>query len=402
MKSVLTVFVIGLSLLNPSHSVGQKQAAKRPAPATNKSPEWHFVVSGDSRNCGDMIMPAIALGAARHKAEFYWHLGDFRAMHAPDQDLLGELEETGKTRQNLSLNEYQELAWDDFIKMQIAPFQKLDVPVVLGIGNHELVPPKDRAQYIAKFSKWIDAPVIKAQRIADDRSAQQPRTYYHWRQHGLDFINLDNGSKDQFDQQQLAWFHRVLKQDRQDPRVLTIVVGMHQSLPDGISNSHSMAESPAGLQSGRCVYKSLARFQRQTRKRVYVLASHSHFYMPNIYDTPFWRANNDVGRSILPGWIIGTAGATRPRLPENSPKGARTDVYGYLLATVNAGGKPGAVNFEFKQIHQNPGDGEEFVADDVKRLFSREAQEYCLNGNSDMRPAEVLVEPPDAPCPEDR
>ena len=75
-------------------------------------------------------------------------------------------------------------------------------------------------------------------------------------------------------------------------------------------------------------------------------------------------------------------------------------MYGYLLATVNAGGVPGAINFEFKQVQKNKGDGEDFVSDDVKRMFSREAQDYCLNGNSDMSPAKVLPEAPEAPCPE--
>lgn len=400
MKSLLITVLVGLCVCNPAGSVAQKRQARHPARAAKKNPEWRFVVSGDSRNCGDLIMPAIAAGAARHKAEFYWHLGDFRAMHEPDQDLQGEFDDSGRVRPNLTLKEYQELAWDDFINRQLGPFQKLDIPVFLGIGNHELVPPKDRAQYVAKFAKWLDAEVIKNRRVADDPSVRQPLTYYHWRQHGVDFINLDNGSKDQFDRQQLAWFNRVLKQDREDPQVRTIVIGMHQALPDSIGNSHSMTESAAGIESGRCVYKSLARFQRETRKRVYLLASHSHFYMPNIYDTPFWRANQVAGHAILPGWIVGTAGAIRYRLPENSPKEARTDVYGYLLATVNAGGKPGAIDFEFKQIHKNQAEGEDFVTDDVKKAFSREAQEYCLNANSNMNPANVVPEPPDAPCPE--
>jgi hypothetical protein len=79
---------------------------------------------------------------------------------------------------------------------------------------------------------------------------------------------------------------------------------------------------------------------------------------------------------------------------------ARTDVYGYLLATVNAGGKRGAIKFEFKQIHNRKDEGEDFIPDNVKQMFSREANQYCLDGNSDMSPAKVLPEPPDAPCTE--
>ncbi len=42
---------------------------------------WHFAVSGDSRNCGDVVMPAIAKSAAANQAAFYWHAGDFRAIY---------------------------------------------------------------------------------------------------------------------------------------------------------------------------------------------------------------------------------------------------------------------------------------------------------------------------------
>ena len=133
---------------------------------------------------------------------------------------------------------------------------------------------------------------------------------------------------------------------------------------------------------------------------MYVLASHSHFYMPDIYNTDFWRSNQSTKGVILPGWIVGTAGAVRYRLPDNSPEKAETDVYGYLVATVNAGGKPGVIDFQFKQIRNRKDEGEDFVPDDVKKMFSSQAQQYCLSGNSDMAPAKLLAEPPDTPCPE--
>jgi hypothetical protein len=390
-------FVILLSaflLLVGGPAMGQAPQST-PAPSPK---EWHFVVSGDSRNCGDFIMPAIADGAARHQASFYWHLGDFRAMRAPDQDLQGELDRSGKVR-HLDVDDYHVRAWDDFVEMQIAPFEKHGIPVFLGIGNHELIPPKDRLQYVERFAKWIDS-LAKEQRPADGANSRPPRTYYHWQQDGIDFISLDNASHDQFDPEQLSWFNRLLKQDANDPAVLAVVVGMHKALPDSISNWHSMAESQEGMRSGRCAYNSLVRLQQDSHKRVYVLASHSHFYMPDIYNTQFWRSSKNAKHTVLPGWIIGTAGAVRYRLPEHSPSSAKTDVYGYLLATVNAGGVPGAIDFEFKQVQKNKGDGEDFVSDDVKKMFSREAQDYCLNGNSDMSPANVLPEPPEAPCPE--
>src|SRR5208283_5369019 len=48
---------------------------------------WRFIVSGDSRNCGDIVMPAIAAQSARFKPSFYWHLGDLRAVYKIDEDM---------------------------------------------------------------------------------------------------------------------------------------------------------------------------------------------------------------------------------------------------------------------------------------------------------------------------
>jgi hypothetical protein len=52
---------------------------------------------------------------------------------------------------------------------------------------------------------------------------------------------------------------------------------------------------------------------------------------------------------VLPGWIVGTAGAVRYRLPpgQTGSETARTDVYGYLLATV---GSDGSIRFAFHEI----------------------------------------------------
>src|SRR5262245_16599294 len=57
------------------------------ASATSGSP-WKFVVAGDSRNCGDVVMPAVAAGVKSAGAAFYWHLGDFRALHDFDEDIV--------------------------------------------------------------------------------------------------------------------------------------------------------------------------------------------------------------------------------------------------------------------------------------------------------------------------
>ncbi len=58
---------------------------------------------------------------------------------------------------------------------------------------------------------------------------------------------------------------------------------MHEALPESISSNHSMDQSPDGQQSGRKVYEWLLDFKKKSGKPVYVLASHSHFYMDGIF-----------------------------------------------------------------------------------------------------------------------
>jgi len=55
--------------------------------AQNAAPAWSFAVSGDSRNCGDFAMPAIASAVKAEKDSFYWHLGDFALHELSEQDL---------------------------------------------------------------------------------------------------------------------------------------------------------------------------------------------------------------------------------------------------------------------------------------------------------------------------
>ena len=57
------------------------RAQNQPAPGT-----WKFAISGDSRNCGDIVMPAIAESVLKEGASFYWHLGDYRAIYIFDED----------------------------------------------------------------------------------------------------------------------------------------------------------------------------------------------------------------------------------------------------------------------------------------------------------------------------
>src|SRR5215472_9944194 len=136
-----------------------------------QSGEWRFAVSGDSRNCGDVVMPAIARGVAADGARFYWHLGDFRALADFDEDMLGRTS-GGK----LTVREYLNTAWDDFIQNQIVPFGNL--PVFLGIGNHELESARNRGDYLTQFGDWLVTPVLQKQRLADDPKDHKLKTYY--------------------------------------------------------------------------------------------------------------------------------------------------------------------------------------------------------------------------------
>jgi hypothetical protein len=326
---------------------------------------WTFAVSGDSRNCGDVVMPAIAAGAHHDHAAFYWHLGDFRAIYDFDQDYR-QLATAGGSP--LSIIDYENRAWDDFIENQLTPFG--DTPVYLGIGNHETIPPKTRSDFLIQFANWLDTAELKQQRLKDNSKDHRLKTYYHWRHDGVDFINLDNASADQFDNEQVEWFEHVLHADGGDTSIPTIVVGMHEALPDSISKGHSMSETPQGEASGRRVYADLLQLQKTTRKNIYVLASHSHFFMDGVYNTDYWRNNGGV----LPGWIVGTAGAVRYPLPPNAgdAKAAKTNVYGYLLGTVN---RDRTIDFRFQRIDENQ------VPRGVVSRFGQNLVHDCFAGN---------------------
>ncbi len=333
---------------------------------------WRFVVSGDSRNCGDIVMPAIAAGAKADGAAFFWHLGDDRAIYDFDQDYRA-------LHPKASISQYEAQAWPDFIKHQLDPFGNM--PVYLAIGNHETIPPKSRIDWVSQFADWLMNPAIQAQRLADDPSDHQLRSYYHWIEHGVDFVTLDNATADQFDEPQLAWLQKVLDRDTTNAALHTVVLGMHEALPDSISSGHSMNESPTGTQSGRLVYSELLKLQRASGKHVYVLASHSHFVMSDVYATAC-RTPQDV----LPGWIVGTAGAVRYRLPKDLAGSGvhQTDVYGYVMATVAADGD---IQFEFKQI-----DPSQIPAATVKE-FTEPVVDACFNDNkADYVPAGAVCQ----------
>jgi hypothetical protein len=364
--------------------------AALPVPPAPAAPEpgkpWHFAASGDSRNCGDVIMPAIAQGAARDQAQFYWHLGDLRAIYDFDEDMLQTYKMKG---QHLSISEYEKTAWPDFRQNQTVPFG--GIPFFLGIGNHETVQDlKDRDKFSKEFADFLNSKELRQQRETDaaepGQPALPPKTYFHWIMDGVDFIYLDNATADQFDANQMKWFaDRMTSDGKSDSPVRTVVVGMHKALPYSISQGHSMNESPRGEESGRQVYQDLLKLQNQAHKKVYVLASHSHYYMENIFNTQYWRSNGGV----LAGWIAGTAGAHRYALPEsNSARVAKTNVYGYLLGTVNPRGQaPGTIQFEFKEIKEPD------IPQAVVQGFSPEFVHWCFVDNTDVNSSNAPAQP---------
>ena len=327
---------------------------------------WRFLVSGDARNCGDVVMPAIAEIAKRQQVNFYWHLGDLRFVSNFDEDIQHQ---PAYLQRPWTVSQYLAGAWPDFIASQIAPFG--GIRFMLGIGNHELLPPHTREEFIIQFADWLNTPLLRDQRLADDPLDHRVKTYYHWIENGIDFIFLDNATNEEVTAVQLSWFAGVLQRASADAAVHTIVVGMHKALPGGY-NTHSMDESPAGVESGQVIYAALLKAQKDAHKRVYVLASHEHLYMDNAYDTPYWREHGGV----LPGWVVGTGGATRYPLPDPSPKGAMTNVYGALLGTAQPNG---GIEFSFQRV--NEGD----IPAAVTARYGAEFVHWCFAQNTIVR-----------------
>jgi hypothetical protein len=220
-----------------------------------------------------------------------------------------------------------------------------DFPVFLGRGNHEAVKPMTREGYIQKFQSFLNRPEIVAQRKADGTSAVE--SWYHWTQGGVDFVTLDNASKDQFSDAQMGWLRGVLDRDlAAGSGIKTIVVGMHESLPHSNSSDHAMDDWDLGIRSGEIVYRWL--FDAQAAGiHVYVLSSHSHYYSPNIYNTPFWK---QYTKTVLKGIIIGSAGAHRYALPREADKESKSRVYGFLQATVHA---DGTIDFKLHELSED-------------------------------------------------
>jgi hypothetical protein len=135
-----------------------------------------------------------------------------------------------------------------------------------------------------------------------------------------------------------------------------------------------MSDSPEGEKSGRRVYAALLDLQRKTGKHVYILSSHSHFYMANVFNSEYWKIHGGV----LPGWIVGTAGARRYALPEGAKlaDAAKTDIYGFMVAKVAA---DGSIDFKFREVQERD------VPATVSARYREGLVHECFTGNSENR-----------------
>ena len=99
------------------------------------------------------------------------------------------------------------------------------------------------------------------------------------------------------------------------------------------------------------MYAQLSAFRNKTKKNVYVLASHSHFVMNDAYNTACHKGD------VLPGWIMGSAGAVRYRLPADRALSTidKTDIYAYLLGTV---APDGTISFQVREVHRSRRSGQ--------------------------------------------
>jgi len=94
---------------------------------------------------------------------------------------------------------------------------------------------------------------------------------------------------------------------------------------------------------------------------------------------------------VIPGWIVGTAGAVRYRLSGATEH--KTDVYGYLLTTVSP---DGTIRFEFKQVNESD------VTESTRKDYKDEFIHGCFSGNaSPFVPAGPSVRRSREPTPED-
>ena len=119
------------------------------------------------------------------------------------------------------------------------------------------------------------------------------------------------------------------------------------------------------------------------------MASHSHYYLANVFNTGYWREPAHHAR-VLPGWIVGSAGAERYVLPAGMVQGpdAQAHIYGYLTGSVARDGQIQFVFHALTEVELQQASHPDYAPDDVHA---------CFEGNPDLTKT-----PPAAPieaCP---
>ena len=96
--------------------------------------------------------------------------------------------------------------------------------------------------------------------------------------------------------------------------------------------------------------------------------------MQGIFNTDYWRTHGGV----LPGWIVGTAGAVRYPLPQNwkDAGAAETNVYGYLVGTVQS---DGTVRFTFEKLNESD------IPASIVNRFAPQFVHWCFSENSEAK-----------------
>jgi len=181
---------------------------------------------GDSRNCGDVVMPAIAGQVVASGASFYWHLGDFRAIYDFDEDMAPP-HELHLDAPHLSIINYLQKAWPDFIEHQLHPFGKLEV--FLGHRQSRVDFSADARQIRGSVRKLFEQPAPSG--AAPGR----------WRRGGPSHVLSLGHEPHRFPvarqrQQQLRrgadeMDPRAPAADRKSSDITTVVAGMHEALP---------------------------------------------------------------------------------------------------------------------------------------------------------------------------
>ncbi len=108
----------------------------------------------------------------------------------------------------------------------------------------------------------------------------------------------------------------LAERQESNPEVKSVVVGMHEALPDSIANYHSMGDNlpTAGPSERRKRSIKLCWLSATKATSPSTCSPATRIFIWRIFSTRAKLKEN--GAKPLPGWIVGTAGAVRYPLPD--------------------------------------------------------------------------------------